>query len=147
MAQRWTKEDLRKLRDTISECERTTEGEIRVSIERRIPWHERRSTLIERALREFHRLGMQHTKGRTGVLIFISIPHRQFHIVADEGIAKIAPEKTWVNVAQDFGSQLRQKPFMDAVGLAVKQVGRVLSEHLPANGDNRNELSNEPTIR
>src|SRR5690242_15751416 len=88
-------EDLRILSEKISEAETGTSGEIRVVVRHARHWKERSLTLHELALREFRRLNMHKTAGRTGVLILLLVSEKSFQIIGDEGIHAKVKEGTW----------------------------------------------------
>ena len=77
----FTKEDLAAIAAAISEAEKTTAGEIRVSIRQKRRWRERKLSIEEMARREFHDLGMTKTKDHTGILIFLLMIERKFFIL------------------------------------------------------------------
>jgi len=141
-----TKEELQKISDTIAEAERTTSGEIRVSIRKRRGWKERSLTLHEYALKNFHELGMHKTKGKSGVLLFLSLSERAFQIVADEGIHKKVSETYWDDLAASLTSHFKEKNFCHGICTIVKEIGNTLSREFPRHADDTNELPNDVSI-
>jgi uncharacterized membrane protein len=139
--------DLDGIASKIAELERTTSGEIRVSIRHRRHWRERNMPVHEIALREFHRMGMHRTAGRTGVLILLLFSERKFHIVADEGIHAKVEEGTWERVAEGISLHFRKGNFRGGLIEAVELVGALLASHFPPAEGNRNELSDEVDVR
>ena len=141
-----TKEELKKISDTIAEIERTTSGEIRVSIRKRRAWNERKLTLHEFALKTFHELGMDKTKGKSGVLLFFSSGERAFQIIADEGIHKKVSGEYWNGLALTLTSHFKEKKFCDGICEVVKNIGNTLTKEFPRQADDVNELPNDVTI-
>jgi uncharacterized membrane protein len=90
-----SKKELTDLSAVITKAEKNTSGEIRVVVRHRRYLKERKLSLHDLALGEFCRLGMEKTRDKTGVLIFLLISERKFHIVADEGINTKVTEGTW----------------------------------------------------
>lgn len=141
-----TKQELKKISDTIAEAERATSGEIRVSIRKRRAWKERSLTLYEYALKTFYELGMDKTKEKSGVLLFLSLSERAFQIVADEGIHKKVSEKYWNDLAASLSSHFKEKNFCHGICAIVKEIGGTLSREFPRNANDTNELTNDVSI-
>jgi len=141
-----TETDLDLIAARIGEAERTTSGEIRMSIRHRRHWNERNLPLHELAIKEFHRLQMHRTKDRTGVLILLLFHERKFHIVADEGIQQKVDEGTWDSIAETMSAHFRQGNFRDGICDAVGSVGAILTTHFPGKADDRDELPNNVDV-
>jgi uncharacterized membrane protein len=124
----------------IAEAERATSGEIRVHIEDHIE-----EDVLRHAAFVFGELGMQHTRDRNGILIYVCVADRLVAVLGDKGIDEKVPEGFWdgtVAVLKEHFAAGRQ-----AEGLceAVRKVGERLSTFFPPRHDDRNELSNEVT--
>ncbi len=130
----------------IGQEEKKTDGEIRVALREKRHWGEKKNPLDRLALKEFHRLGMHRTARRTGILIFILISERSFHIVADEGIHRKVEEGTWETVAEALGRSFREGKFYEGIREAIAAVANILSKHFPARPDDTNELPNSVSI-
>jgi uncharacterized membrane protein len=139
----FTKEDLAVIATAISEAEKTTAGEIRVSIRQKRRWRERKLSIEEMARREFHDLGMTKTKDQTGILIFLLMDERKFFILADEGIHTKVEEAAWTKIAEEISSHFSKKNFHQGVIHGVQAVGRVLSRFFPRKANDTNELPND----
>ncbi len=140
-------DELQAVAARIAEVERSTSGEIRVSIRRRRAWNERKLSLPDLSLSEFHRLGMHNTKERTGVLILLLISERKFHIMADEGIHRKVEEGTWDRIAASMSTQFKEGHFGRGLCDAVETVGAELRKHFPRSTDDTNELPNDVVER
>ncbi|MBA4312805.1 MAG: hypothetical protein C0417_09265 [Chlorobiaceae bacterium] len=138
-----TKPELQSLASVIAEAEQNTSGEIRVVLKQRRQWKERKLTLQELALKEFHFLGMQNTRDRTGVLILLLLSEHKFQIIGDEGIHKKVQEGTWQKIADSMTDDFKKGNFFDGIASAVKKVGEELAKHFPRKSDDANELPNE----
>jgi len=139
----FTKEDLAAIAAAISEAEKTTAGEIRVSIRQKRRWREKKLSVEEMARGEFHDLGMTKTKDQTGILIFLLMDERKFFILADEGIHNKVEEATWTKIAEEMSSHFTKKNFHQGVIQGVQSVGRVLSRFFPRKANDANELPND----
>jgi len=140
-----TKEDLAAIVTAIGEAEKTTAGEIRVSVRQKRRWRERKLSIEEMARQEFRDLGMAKTKDKTGILIFLLMEEKKFYIFADEGIYAKVETSAWDKIAEDMSSQFSKKNFQQGIIKGVEEVGRVLSQFFPRKADDINELPN--TVR
>lgn len=141
-----TKQELKKISATIAEAERSTLGEIRVSIRKRRAWSERKLTLHNFALKNFYELGMDKTKDKSGVLLFFFVSERAFQIIADEGIHKRVNDQYWNDLAVSLTAHFKEKRFCDGICEVVKEIGKKLSQEFPRQADDTNELSNDVSI-
>jgi uncharacterized membrane protein len=139
----FAKEDLAAIASAIKEAEKTTAGEIRVSIRQKRGWRERKLTIEQLARKEFHLLRMTETKDRTGTLIFLLLRQKQFSILADEGIHAKVEDGTWEKIAKEMSEHFSKKNFRQGILHGVEAVGRELSKHFPRAADDKNELSDE----
>lgn len=138
---------LARIAEVISEVERETSAEIRISIREDRDENEQELSLRDLALKEFASLKMHQTKERTGVLLLIVFDEHQFYILGDEGINKRSDPETWTDVAQTLSAHFKDGQFEQGVVSAL----RVLRSHVhlaaPFKEGDTNELSNEVSIR
>jgi len=138
-----TEEELRRIAATIAEAEATTSGEIRVNIHNRRSWRERKLSLHDLALKHFRELGMDKTAEKTGVLIFLCVHDRAFHIVADEGIHKRIGQEYWTALAETMSRHFKTEKFCEGLCFAVREIGELLTKEFPIAPGDSNELSND----
>ncbi|MBI1807329.1 MAG: TPM domain-containing protein [Ignavibacteria bacterium] len=127
----------------IAEAERKTSGEIRVVVRHRRHWKERKLSLHELALREFYKLGMEKTQGRTGVLILLLFSERAFQIIADEGIHAKVEDGTCDQIATRMSSHFKGGKFSEGIADAISAVGAILKKYFPLEADDRDQLPND----
>jgi uncharacterized membrane protein len=139
----FAKEDLAAIVLAIKEAEKTTAGEIRVSIRQKRGWRERKLTVEQLARKEFHILRMTKTKERIGVLIFLLLQQKQFFILADEGIHTKVENGTWERIAGEMSEHFSKQSFRQGIVHGIHAVGRELSKHFPRTSSDENELSDE----
>lgn len=139
--------DFEIISSKISEAEKDTRGEIRLSIRHKRHWNERRLTLQQIALKEFHRLGMQKTKERTGVLILFLFNERSFHILADEGIHSKVEGDPWMPIAELLSSHFKKGNYRQGVCEAIGAIGTILKKHVPQKSGDVNELPDDVIVR
>ncbi|HSL04938.1 MAG TPA: TPM domain-containing protein [Nitrospiraceae bacterium] len=94
-----------------------------------------------RAEQAFYKHGLHHTKGRTGILILVSMLERRVHILADKGINDHVPAGTWDGLVNGILDGIRTGQAIDAICAAIIECGNLLAEVRPADSrDNPNEL-------
>jgi uncharacterized membrane protein len=143
----FTKEDLSAIASAIGEAEKTTAGEIRVSIRQKRKRRERKRTVEEMARQEFHVLGMTKTKDRTGILIFLLLEDKKFFVLADDGIHTKVEDGTWDKIANEMSNHFFQKNFRLGIIHGVHSVGVELSKFFPRKSDDTNELPNDVHVQ
>jgi putative membrane protein len=106
----------------------------------------RKRTLEENALcagrATFYELGISRTKGRNGVLVFVSAFERVAAIIADTGIDAPSLGPEWVQACDAVRSAVKRmdlEAFLDA----IKNLGVVLGKSMPRSKDDVNELPDE----
>lgn len=94
------------------------------------------------AVEQFLAQGMHTTKGRTGVLIYVSAFEHYAEVIADDGIYDLAPRETWQQIVDTLTSQIAVGETLAGFEGAIAQAGVVLAEHFPPGADESNELPN-----
>jgi putative membrane protein len=97
---------------------------------------------VRRRAVELFRAGTEkRTKGRTGVLLYLSLLERRAEIVADEAIhGRVAPD-AWGEAMAVLVEQVKAGRVGEGMAAAVERIGAVLAECLPPTLDNPNELA------
>jgi len=120
----------------IRKAEEGTTGELRVSIAGYFRGEPRR--LAERA---FQRLGMDATRHRNGVLIFIAPARRQVVVLGDAGIHGQVGDEFWQRIAAELATAMRSGQANEGLLRAIARIGDELARHFPAGASpNPNEL-------
>jgi putative membrane protein len=87
------------------------------------------------------------TRGRTGVLIFLSLFERRVEILCDEGIRAKVPAASWKGIARRLAAGMREGRAGAALVEAVGECGRLLEElGVERASDDANELTDEPRV-
>jgi uncharacterized membrane protein len=144
----FTEHDFEAITDAIGRAEATTSAELRVHLERRV--HRlpgQRADALRRAHKVFAHLGMHLTAERHGVLIYLAVEDRKLAIVGDAGIHQRVGDRYWEHVRDLMIARLRESRPLDAVLTGIAEVARVLAEHFPRRPDDRNELSDQVSLR
>ena len=94
-----------------------------------------------RAEQAFYKHGLHNTKGRTGILILVSMLERRVHVLADKGINDHVPAGTWDGLVNGILNGIRTGRATDAICAAIAKCGDLLAQVSPADSpDNQNEL-------
>lgn len=141
-----SKEDRDAISSAIHRVELFTSGEIKVVVRERRHFGEKRLTLEKMAIREFHRLKLSRTKNRTGILFFLLLSERKFHILADEGIHRKVSEGTWERVAGSMSEEFKKGKHCEGIVHGIESVRKILSEAFPKSTGDRNEISDDVVV-
>jgi putative membrane protein len=95
----------------------------------------------ERALRAFAENGLSRTRGRTGVLLFVSLLEHRVLVMADTGVDRVLdPDDSWQEVVDLAVAGLREGHPAEGLVRALERLGRILHARLPAPSRNPDEL-------
>jgi uncharacterized membrane protein len=123
----------------IKAAEARTSGQIRVYVQR----GELAGDPVTVAQKKFHQLGMQATKERNGVLIFVLPRARKFAVIGDEGVHQKCGDQFWQQLVERMRAHFQKENFTDALVEAIEDVGKVLARHFPKTGAPQNELPDD----
>jgi uncharacterized membrane protein len=107
-------------------AEKHTSGEIRVYVSHR-KVHDPRHA----AAHQFVKLGMDKTRHRNAVLIFIAPESQNFAILGDEAVHAKCGETFWEQVAGAMRELFRQRKFTEGIIHGIDTAGKSLAEHFP----------------
>lgn len=124
--------------EAVRKAELNTSGEIRIHIDEKCS-----GDPMERAAFVFHKIGMDRTKDRNGVLIYLAYKSKVFSIIGDEGIDRVVPEGYWNEVCTAMESHFKAGRFTEGLSEAAMSIGEKLKEFFPYREDDVNELPDE----
>ena len=123
----------------IGAAEAKTSGQIRVYVQR----GELDGDALDYAQKKFHKLGMQATKERNGVLIFVVPRARKFAVIGDEGVHQKCGDQFWQQLVERMRAHFQKENFTDALVEAIELVGKLLARHFPKQAGPQNELPDD----
>jgi putative membrane protein len=92
----------------------------------------------------FHDNGIGDTRGRTGILVYISRLERDTEVLADRGVRDAVDVEAWDRAIQAIRSSARVRdPDAAAVASAIAALGDLLQPVLPRREHDVNELPDE----
>jgi putative membrane protein len=96
---------------------------------------------VHRRAVELFRTGCElKTRGRTGVLLYLSLAERRAEIVADKAIADQVGPEVWGEAMAALVEEVKGGRAGAGMAVAVEKIGAVLAPILPPTQDNPNEL-------
>jgi len=118
----------------IAAAEAKTTGEIRALISKR-----KSPDPLAAAKLHFRALGMQKTKHRNAVLIYVAPKSCTFAIYGDTAIhARCGPD-FWNSIRDEMTTHLKAGRYTDALVHAITKAGDLLAVHFPCEKENPNE--------
>lgn len=93
------------------------------------------------ARRQFLENNLHHTKGETGVLIFVSEAEHYVEIIADRGISEHVADEAWQGIVDGFIARVKGGEVKEGFIECVNRCGELLKEHVPAT-EEKDELGN-----
>lgn len=131
--------DEAKVKAAIAHAEGASSGEVRVSI---APFFW--GSVEKAASKAFHRLGMDQTAERNGVMIFLVPSRKRFTVLGDAGIHAQVGQAFWDDIAAKLSQHFKVGEFTEGLVEGIQLIGERLAEYFPHQGDlDQNELSDE----
>ncbi len=97
------------------------------------------------ARRQFIENNLHHTKGATGILIFVSEKERYVEIIADRGINQFVEAEQWQKIVAQFILSIKQKQTSSGLTRCIDACAELLHKHVPLT-EEKNELPNHLII-
>lgn len=135
-------EEQRQIVHEIIQAEKKTTAEIRVHLDRHAG-----KDVMKKAEEIFFRLGMNQTKHRNGILIYLATDQRKFAVLGDEGIHRLVPEGYWEGLKDEMQQFFKESRYGEGLCLGIRRMGDKLENHFPAERGEPNELPNEVSER
>jgi putative membrane protein len=95
-----------------------------------------------RGFEAFHLFRMGRTKGRNGVLIYVSLVERMAWVVGDDAVTEALPQTTWEGATRAIGEGFSTGKHADGLAQAVKLCADALAPKFPRAADDRDEIPN-----
>ena len=126
----------------IQEAELNTSGEIRVHLENRC-----RGEVLDRAAEVFALLKMHKTELRNGVLFYLAMKDHQLAILGDIGINNKVPEGFWEEIRDFMVAKFKEGRYTEGLSEGIKMAGKQLKTHFPYQANDKNELSDDISVK
>jgi len=111
--------DHNRVTQAIRKAEGKSSGQIRVFIQR----GKFEDDALPRAERRFLQLGMQKTRDRNAVLIFVAPRAHKYAVIGDVGVHEKCGEEFWKKLVDDMRAHFKNQDFSRAIILAISELG------------------------
>ena len=91
----------------------------------------RRAKVLHAARDQFLAQGLQQTRDRTGLLLFIAMQERQAVLIADEGIDAKVDQEVWNSTVAGLTRAAAAGQPVEGLITAIGQCGAILARHFP----------------
>jgi len=105
--------------------------------------HFRETAVRTGAAAMFYEAGIANTSAEMGLLIYLSLLERRLELIADRGVLKSVPALEWNQILFEL-HEAGKNPAPDTLRAGLEKLGALLAQHLPATGENPNELPDAP---
>lgn len=127
-----------QIRQAIEAAEKNTSGEIRLSAEKHC-----KEDPLDRAANYFHKIGMDKTALRNGVLIYIATEDHKFAIIGDAGINQVVPDNFWDTTKDAMLNHFKTGDVVKGLITGIHMAGEKLQQFFPYTDGDKNELSDD----
>ena len=134
--------DRRLIESAIRAAELKTSGEICVVIH-----HRPVADAVAAARSEFAARGLQKTRHRNAVLIFVAPASQSFAVIGDEAVHKKCGDEFWQELAATMTGLFKAGRFTDGLVQGVERAGDLLARHFPHRPDDKNELPDDVIVQ
>lgn len=136
---------LQRIELAIKQSEARHGGEIRFVVEADLhPWHVLKGKQPRhRAIELFSQLGIWDTEHNNGVLVYLLLADHDVEIVADRGIHQQVGSAKWEAICKAMETAFRRREFEAGVLLGLHQIGGLLLQYYPEDGQEAATSKNE----
>ncbi len=106
----------------------------------------KKDSTLDRAVEVFCELGMEATKLRNGVLVYVALEDRQFAIIGDQGIHEKVGDDFWDAEKDRMTAYFQQSDIVGGIVYFIEQIGEKLKTYFPYQKDDINELSDDISV-
>ena len=113
---------------------------------RLVPGPIKRARAREAAQHEFASRGLSDTRGRTGVLLFVSAAEHHAEVIGDVAISTRVPEAEWRGVIERLVASFATGEPASGLIEAVRAIGAILARYAPPEAGDSDELPNRVVV-
>ena len=122
-----SKLDHERIVKAIRSAEAGTSSEIRIYVDRR----DLRDDPVSAGQREFIRLGMDKTRQRNAVLIYVAPRAQEFAVIGDEEVHRRCGAELWQQVADKMSEHFGRAGSQMQLSKRIGYLADVLAQHFP----------------
>jgi uncharacterized membrane protein len=99
---------------------------------------------LAKAIELITKLGLDRTKKRTGIILYLAVKDKKFAIAGDVGIHKILPDNTWHELKDEAIAFFKDEKYVEGFSHCLLKLAKVVEVKFPENkNDNENEISDD----
>ena len=137
----FTSEQQKSIQQSIANAELNTSGEIRVHIDDKC-----KGDVLDAAANMFHKMKIDKTELRNGVLFYLAVSDHKFAILGDKGINEKVPTDFWDHIKDVMLSHFKKQEFTEGLSKGIEMAGEKLKTNFPLQSNDTNEITNEISI-
>ena len=134
----FTSEQQKSIQQSIANAELNTSGEIRVHIDDKC-----KGDVLDAAANMFHKMKIDKTELRNGVLFYLAVSDHKFAILGDKGINEKVPTDFWDHIKDVMLSHFKKQEFTEGLSKGIEIAGEKLKTNFPLQSNDTNELTND----
>jgi uncharacterized membrane protein len=134
----FTSEQQKSIQQSIANAELNTSGEIRVHIDDKC-----KGDVLDAAANMFHKMKIDKTELRNGVLFYLAVSDHKFAILGDKGINEKVPTDFWDHIKDVMLSHFKKQEFTEGLSKGIEMAGEKLKTNFPLQSNDTNELTND----
>ena len=131
-------EQQKSIQQSIANAELNTSGEIRVHIDDKC-----KGDVLDAAANMFHKMKIDKTELRNGVLFYLAVSDHKFAILGDKGINEKVPTDFWDHIKDVMLSHFKKQEFTEGLSKGIEMAGEKLKTNFPLQSNDTNELTND----
>lgn len=132
-------EDKKFLVTLIKSTEESTSCEIKIHINDSC-----KGAALDKAIELIAKLGLDKTKNRTGIILYLSVKDKKFAIAGDVGIHQTLPNHSWHDLKDEAISFFKDEKYAEGLAHCLRKLSMIVTSTFPANKiDNVNEISDD----
>jgi putative membrane protein len=107
-----------------------------------VPKSVKRQRAARHAREQFFLQNLHETRGRTGILIFVSVAEQYVEIIVDTAIAAVVDNQVWHKTVEEFIQHVRKGDISTGFESSIEDCRQIVWEHFPAPEGRPDELPN-----
>ena len=134
-----SEEDKKLLVSLVKSTEENTSCEIKIHINDFC-----KGDALVKAIELIAKLGLDRTKNRTGIILYLAVKDKKFAIAGDVGIHKALPNNSWHDLKDEAISFFKDEKYMEGFVHCLQKLSMIVKATFPENKiDNVNEISDD----
>lgn len=100
----------------------------------------------KRARHLFHKLGVDKTVSRNGIMFYLALDCRKFIIKPDQGVEQTVPKDFWDEIYHIMLVHFRKEEYAAGLAEAIQRAGEKLKAFFPWDREDQNEVPDDISV-